>query len=73
MYALGVTIYQLIHGFNPYKGNNKMEYWNSTMNDEIWFADSCPKQWRVCILKLMSTDAKRRPTARQMLGIGGVI
>jgi hypothetical protein len=64
MYALGVTIYQLIHGSNPFKGNSKLDYWKNTMNDKISFDDICPLNWKICILKLMDVDVKRRLSAK---------
>ena len=67
IYALGVCLYQLIHGHCPFSGDNKQKYWENTLKYDANFNDRCPIRWVFLLRKMLAKDPQHRPSAAEVI------
>jgi serine/threonine protein kinase len=67
VYALGVCIYELVHGKRPFDGESPREYWQNTLKAEVSYASECPPELVGLMRKMMRKDPAERITALDVL------
>lgn len=66
MWSLGVILFMCIEGYNPYDVGNKAQNMREILNNQIAF-DEADKDTQEFILKLLNSDPKKRPSAKEAL------
>ena len=59
-YALGITIYELLHGKTPFTGNCPIEIYNKILEQKIYFPQNFDKRAKHLVKNLCRHDLTKR-------------
>lgn len=67
MWALGVCLYTMLHGFLPFQSANKYLLFNEILDRKISIRKDVPEELRFLLEGLLQRDPKKRFSLKQML------
>lgn len=67
IWSLGILMYELLHGYSPFKGKAMKEIYSNIIKQRIKFEDWVCHDARVLINEILSQNPKDRPTISEIL------
>ena len=67
VWALGVLIYEMVHGYAPFRANKESDKCQQILNLEINFANHVSNQLKDLVLSILQVEPEDRPTVDDIL------
>lgn len=67
IWSIGIIIYELIHGFSPFKGNSAQKIFDNIRNYKIKFSSKISKEAKDQIKLILRWDPKDRPNIETIM------
>lgn len=64
---MGILLYEMVHGYAPYRGLKMEEVMTQIVKDDIDFKPTLNPKIKNLILKILVIDPRRRPSAKEIL------
>lgn len=67
IWSLGILLYELLHGYSPFKGKAMKDVYSNIFNRKIKFEESVCQEARRLISQILSVEPRDRPTVAEIL------
>jgi serine/threonine protein kinase len=67
IWALGVLLYEMLHGFAPFKGKNAADVQEAMLRGDYEFASHLSEQVKALIGSVLQFQADKRPSLEEIL------